>query len=127
MGSLQLKVVERFVFDSSALYHLRQFLGWGRGRLAKQIGVSATTLRRIENHERALIPEENDGLLKCIKSMKLVFFREGELPPVPEGTKLIFDRVNGYQYQCGSRMWRVGSGRVIKDGYRLSGWWLQGV
>jgi len=119
--------VERFVFDSSALYHLRQFLGWGRGRLAKQIGVSVTTLRRIEGHERALTLEENNQLLRCIKSMKLRFFRDDESPPVPEGTKLIFDRVNGYRYEYGSRMWRVGYGWVIKDGYRLSGWWLQGV
>lgn len=119
--------MEEFVFDSSALCKLRGFLGWGRGRLAKQIGVSATTLRRIEKHGRALTPEENNQLLKCIKSMKLRFFRDGESPPVPEGTKLVFDGVNGYRYQCGSKMWRVGSGWVIKDGYQLSGWWLQGV
>lgn len=127
LGYLWGKIVEKFVFDSSALYHLRRFLGWGRERLAKKVGVSATTLRRIEDHERALTLEENDRLLKCIKSMRLRFFRDGESPPVPEGTKLIFDRVNGYRYQCGSKMWRVGFGRVIKDGYQLSGWWLQGV
>jgi len=119
--------MERFVFDSSALCKLRGFLGWGRGRLAKQIGVSVTTLRRIEDHERALTLEENNQLLRCIKSMKLRFFRDGESPPVPEGTELIFDRVNGYRYQCGKRVWRVGNGQIIKDGYQLSGWWLQGV